>query len=100
MEFSKDTYEHHAFQVAARGHVLLGHGLRVGVIVGVSEPVGVELDCWHPRNGFGVWFPKLSFVSARVDYSRASGQTTALGIRQGVCRSFLAEMAKGQRLWH
>lgn len=45
MEFSKDTYEHRAFQVAARGHVLLGHGLRVGVIVGVSEPVGVELDC-------------------------------------------------------
>lgn len=33
------------FRVAVRGHVLLGHGLRVGVVAGVSEPV------LTPQNG-------------------------------------------------
>jgi len=45
-----------------RGPVTLGHGLWVGV---VAE--GVDLDCCLPRPGFGVWFPTLSFASARVD---------------------------------
>lgn len=41
---SKGTYDHGAFQAAARVHVPIGHNVRVGAVVGVSEPVGLGLD--------------------------------------------------------